>query len=253
MSVRLNKFEAILKSLRRFHSNSRITCSKIDVGRVISKIARCGAEADTKGDRITPSMPLEGWITNPTSCEWRYHGAFGAFDASGRFCLGVCLSRTAKSLHSIFHIAECFCLPTGTTRSAVICIYLCSNSKQRIALIGYDKSAIIFPISLSTFHYRPLLEIKFQNHRNSRNILSFWKNFKEIRITFSFYFFFPDSFEKVLKVLKENLDQPNDISDFVSSILFHLFSLLFVSPSNYQRYLSTITFRGFKHSLPQWP
>lgn len=54
---RLNKFEAIL--LRRFHSNSRITRSKIDVGRVISKIARCGAEADTKGDRITPSMPLE--------------------------------------------------------------------------------------------------------------------------------------------------------------------------------------------------
>ena len=78
---------------RRLPSNSRIAYCKIDVGRAISKITRCGAAADVeRGHGIAPSMPLQGWITNPASCEWRYHGAFGAFDASGRFvprCLSV--------------------------------------------------------------------------------------------------------------------------------------------------------------------
>lgn len=34
-------------------------------------------------------------------------------------CLGACLPGTAKSLHSIFHIAKRFCLPTGTTYSTL--------------------------------------------------------------------------------------------------------------------------------------
>lgn len=95
-------------------------------------------------------------------------------------CLGVCLSRTAKSLHSIFHIAERFCLPTGTIRSAVICIYLCSNSKQRIALIDYDKSAyfsaiIAQPRTRTHFVIR-IAEIKFQNHYSS--IISYFQLLK---------------------------------------------------------------------------
>lgn len=45
---------------RRLPSNPRITCSKIDVGRAISKITRCGVQADAKGAELPPSMPLEG-------------------------------------------------------------------------------------------------------------------------------------------------------------------------------------------------
>lgn len=169
-------------------------------------------------------------------------------------CLGVCLSRTAKSLHSIFHIAECFCLPTGTTGSAVICIYLCSDSKQRIALTDYDKAAIIFlehtgfiiHISLSFIVRNKIPKSLFFD-----NIVTYSaseKISKKLELFLLFIFLFPEiySFKNIFKnhitslkchfsfsllnFLKENLELLND---FILSILFPNFH--FLSPSNYQR------------------
>lgn len=187
-------------------------------------------------------------------------------------CLGVCLSRTAKSLHSIFHIAECFCLPTGTTGSAVICIYLCSDSKQRIALTDYDKAAIIFlehtgfiiHISLSFIVRNKIPKSLFFD-----NIVTYSaseKISKKLELFLLFIFLFPEiySFKNIFKnhitslkffILTSELSKRksratqrfhfvNFISKFSLSFSIELSKII----------VSTITCRvgDFKHSLPRW-
>lgn len=128
---------------RRFPSNSRITCSKIEncrwKGNFENYSLRCrGRHGKGTGLPLPCLCRAELPTLHPVSDVITVHLVHLMHPVGS--CLGVCLSRTAKSLHSIFHIAERFCLPTGTTRSAVICIYLCSNSKQCTSLVR-DESA----------------------------------------------------------------------------------------------------------------
>lgn len=80
-------------------------------------------------------------ITDPTSCEWRYRGAF---DASGGWVTRGRLAETAESVrYSILRL----CLPTGTPRWLVIRIHL-PNAKDDTERSGSHAARKIQPLDV---------------------------------------------------------------------------------------------------------
>lgn len=111
---------------RDFYSRVRRTSNRRRrrPGRPISKITR-GGRAGVVTILFPRRLPLSRRcrITDPTSCEWRYHAAFGAFDASGGFMRDHGNVWPRQPSQCIRYSILRLCLPTGTPRWLAIRIH----------------------------------------------------------------------------------------------------------------------------------